>query len=297
MFKMNHLEKRYVQVGPTGPIGEKGPVGHTGHIGYRGHTGYKGHTGCTGPTGVSGKDGNKGDIGPKGNDGAGMFNFVSSYPDIEFPASNSILKTNNNYIPSIVTTVEKYRVLVFTFEAPVNASNTIIGLNRMNPSLFCHSVQFLSKTMNIILNGNDTVYEKQLNNLTYSSGDMFSFIVEETKLTVTNNGIVLYEGKNYYPTDFFKAAFRISTVGQLIKNISFGYVSTGLTGPSGVAQTGTMVYYVGSDNPSGWLRCDGRSIAEYTSLCSLLQATTLPNMPQIKDISNNSVVGSYIMKY
>ena len=271
-----------------------GPTGQVGHIGYRGHTGHRGHTGCTGPTGLSGS---KGDRGPVGN-GSGLYNLVSTFSDIEFPTSNSIRKIDNNYVASIVMTVEKFRVLVFTCEAPENASNTIIGLNR-NESLFCHSVQFLSKTMNIVMNANDTVQEKHLNNLLYTSGDIISFIVEEKKITLTQNGIVLYEGLNCYPKDFFKAAFRISTTGQHIKNITFGYVSTGPTGPSGVAQTGSMMYYIGNDNPYGWLRCDGRTILDgsYSILSSMLQGNALPNMPQIRDLSNNTVNGSYIIKY
>ena len=287
--RMNHLETRLV----LGPTGHSGP---TGHIGYRGHTGYKGRTGCTGPTGLSGKDGTKGET----VNGAGLFNLVSTYSDIKFPTGNSILKTDNNYIASIAMTVEQYRVLVFTFEAPVNSSNTLIGLHRSDDeSLFCHSIHFLSQTMNIILNANDVTKKKLMNNLAYTSGDTFSFIVEETRLTITKNGVELYEGLNYYPTDYFKGAFRISTVGQQIKYISFGYLSRGQTGPSGVAQTGSMMYYVGNnDPPYGWLRCNGGTIAAgYSSLIAMLQTTVLPNMPEISDISGDAVVGSYIIKW
>jgi hypothetical protein len=301
-----HLETRVVY----GPTGSRGLVGPTGHIGYRGRTGSTGptgHTGCTGPIGIAGKDGkdgkdgSKGDIGPIGN-GAGLFNLVSAYSDIEYPTGNSIRKTANNYVASIVMTAEQYRVLVFTFEAPVNASNAKIGLHRSNNSenLFCHSIQFLSNAANIILNENDLNNEMHFNNILYTAGDIFSFIIEETRLTLTKNGSVLYDVVNLYPSDFFKGAFRISTTGHHIKNISFGYLSTGQTGPSGVAQIGSMIYYVGSDDPSGWLRCDGRSLVGnslLSNLSNMLQGTLLPNMPQIKDICDNAVNGSYIIKY
>jgi hypothetical protein len=79
----------------------------------------------------------------------------------------------------------------------------------------------------------------------------------------------------------------------------FGY--TGKTGEAGETIVGSIVYYIGSNNPVGWLKCDGTDLSgdqTYNNLLNLLNpATTLPHLPLLKDVSNGDVKGCYIIKY
>jgi hypothetical protein len=82
-----------------------------------------------------------------------------------------------------------------------------------------------------------------------------------------------------------------------------GYTGeTGQTGEAGQTLVGSIVYYIGAVEPSGWASCDGRNLygidAKYDNLLAMLfPLTTLPNLPQLKDSANNVVVGGYIIKY
>ena len=141
-------------VGPTGHIGYRGHTGYrgctgpTGRIGYRGHTGVTGPTGPTGSTGSTGSTGQTGSTGPRGQYGVGIYNFMSDYADISFPTNNSIKKIANDYEASYAMIAEQHRYLSFTFEAPENASNTIIGLNSSElKDEFFHYVRFLENSM------------------------------------------------------------------------------------------------------------------------------------------------------
>ena len=144
--------------GPTGHMGYRGHTGYrgstgpTGRIGYRGHTGETGVTGTTGMKGSTGSTGPTGRRGPTGEYGAALFNFTTVYKDIDYPTNNSIRKNGNNYNASYALTVEQYNNVVFTFQAPISASNTIVGLNRSttNDDEFCHSVRFLENTIELV---------------------------------------------------------------------------------------------------------------------------------------------------
>jgi hypothetical protein len=61
------------------------------------------------------------------------------------------------------------------------------------------------------------------------------------------------------------------------------------------------VYYIGTHSPAGWIKCDGRVLSEsdplYYNLRALLSVNTLPNLPQLIDISSNAITGGYIIKY
>lgn len=225
--------------GPTGHIGYRGHTGYrgstgpTGRIGYRGHTGTTGVTGMTGSDGPTGSTGPTGTRGPTGHYGAAAFNFTTVYRDIDYPTNNSIRKTANNYNASYVLTIEKYNTLVFTFQAPENASNTIVGLNNSeNQDDFCHSIRFLENSMDLIVNGNSTKIE-EVSHLQYQPGDVFAFLIDDNKIKVSQNSSFIYEGTNEFPQEFFRGLFRITRVGVQVRNISFTYLSSGTRGQDG----------------------------------------------------------------
>ena len=220
-------------MGYRGHTGYRGSTGPTGKIGYRGHTGETGVKGMTGTYGPTGSTGPTGTIGPTGHYGASVFNFTTLYKDIDYPTNNSIRKTGNNYNASYVLTMEKYNTLVFTFQAPVNASNTIVGLNNSeNADEFFHSIRFLENSMDLIVNSNTPKVE-ETSHLPYQPGDLFSIIVEKDVLKVSQNGSYIYEGTNEFQSDFFRGLFRITRVGVQIRNVAFSYLSSGSKGQDG----------------------------------------------------------------
>lgn len=244
-------------VGPTGHIGYRGhtgyrgPTGPTGRIGYRGHTGETGYTGTIGHTGPTGMTGPTGIRGHTGHYGAAMFNFTTVYQDIDYPTNNSIRKVANNYNASYVMTVEKYNYVILTFQAPIKGSNTVVGLNNSeNKDEFCHSVRFLENSMDVIVNGNSTKIQK-IEHLNYDSRDIFSIIVEESSVKISQNSTLLYNGKNEFPRDYFQALFRISREGSTIRNISFGYISPGVIGNTGARGEQGPVGPAGPAGPAG----------------------------------------------
>jgi hypothetical protein len=192
-------------------------------------------------TGPTGQTGSTGYTGFTGSYGKGMFNFESVYPDVEFPANNAIRKTDNNYNASYVNTVECYRTLVFSFQAPADATSTMVGLSKSsNKEEFCHSVRFLAHSFDIVVNAN-TLNVSQMNHLSYTPGDSFSFVLDENNLTITQGTTTIYTGLNYFynTENVFRGLFRISTVDQYLENISFGFLRLGATGNTGsTGQTG-----------------------------------------------------------
>ena len=178
--------------GPTGHIGYRGHTGYrgstgpTGRIGYRGHTGETGSTGVTGQTGPTGSHGPTGSRGHTGQFGAASFNFTTVYKDIDYPTSNSIRKNGNNYNASYVLTLERYNSVALSFQAPIQASNSIVGLNKTdtNDDEFCHSIRFLENSMDITVNGGSNEIET-LSHIPYSQGDLFTIIVENAKVKIT----------------------------------------------------------------------------------------------------------------
>lgn len=234
--------------GETGTIGETGP---TGRIGYRGHTGETGYTGCTGRTGPTGSTGPTGARGHTGHYGAALFNFTTEYQDIDYPTNNSLRKIGNNYNASFVMTVEKHNSVILTFQAPENGSDTVVGLNNsVNKDEFCHSVRFWENTMDVIVNGNSSKIQK-LEHLNYDAGDVFSIIIEENGIRISQNSTLLYNGVNEFPRDYFQGLFRISRQNVQIRNISFGYLSLGLTGSTGARGEQGPVGPVGPIGPAG----------------------------------------------
>jgi microcystin-dependent protein len=67
----------------------------------------------------------------------------------------------------------------------------------------------------------------------------------------------------------------------------------GPTGPQGIEFVGSIIYYLGEDDPYGWLTCDGRTIsdASYSALVNVLGGFVLPNLPRMKDTNDVDVTG------
>ena len=148
-------------------------------------------------------------------------------------------------------TIEKYNTLVFTFQAPENASNTIVGLNNSeNQDEFCHSIRFLENSMDLIVNGNTTKIE-EISHLQYQPGDVFAFLIDDNKIKVSQNSSFIYEGTNEFPQEFFRGLFRITRVGVQVRKIAFSYLSSGTRGEDGAQGIQGIQGIQGPPGPQG----------------------------------------------
>lgn len=215
--------------GPTGPMGFRGHTGCRGLTGPTGRVGYRGHTGSTGYTGYTG---------PIGPHGTNLFRLKTIYPDIEFPQSNEIKKTDNDANVSYAYSQEVHKQCILTFSAPQNGTQFKIGLkDSADYDSFFHYIHFHETTMTVHVTTEDQTHSTNTvvaPDIPFVATDQFSLIVSPHTIRVTQNGMVISEQTNqHYDNRGFQAYFALYFKDSSVSDVTFSYLTDGYPGPTG----------------------------------------------------------------
>jgi len=156
--------------------------------------------------------------------GPALFTLHSVSNDIEYPTSNSILKTQDSY-KSEVFTSELYESCILSFSIVQVVDNISIGLNNNNKY---YGLYFKDRKYSIILNGaikSDIDTPPGKNEFFYEIGDVFKIIHLSNEINIFKNDCKIYiSKKKESENDSYRALFTLSNKEDEIRNIQFYYI-------------------------------------------------------------------------
>jgi len=236
--------------GPTGYTGETGPTGPTGP-GLTGPTGYTGLTGPTGPTGP-------GLTGPTGIDGPALFNLTTSSPDLDIVLSNNIVKVSGSVGPSEANITEVYpyngTIITFTIPTPPASGSQIdvwLTNNIASPGTnLTYGFNFDYSSGNRVSYWyNNAVLPTIIGS--YVANDVFTIAITAYNACWYQNGVNVATQPLVSGTASLQPNFALYTVGEEVSDISYGFLVSGVTGPTGS-------YVPSGTNYSDYLYWNGR---------------------------------------
>jgi hypothetical protein len=197
-----------------------------------------------GATGSTGDIGDTGSTGPSGSVGPALFTFTTLVPtSIRFPTPTSVLLYSNYYGFKRANIVESYPSAFLTFRVTQRQEKVIgfIPSSEFSNADYHAKYGFHYDTTT----SNYYIYE-QTNvgaPINYSSNDIFTITIANNTASYFHNGSNVYQSTGV-PVDTYVGNCSLFTVGDIIDQISYGYIAnpqngaTGATGPAGEAGPG-----------------------------------------------------------
>lgn len=149
--------------------------------------------------------------------GPALFTLQSTSNDIEYPTSNSILKTQD-LDKSEVFTSELYESCVLSFSIVEIMENISVGL--INKYEQYYGINFKKDKYNVFLNDADESLEETA--LDYAIGDNFKIINLSNEINIFKNECKIYTS-NKKENDSYRAVFTLFNKEDEIRNIQFYY--------------------------------------------------------------------------
>jgi len=155
--------------------------------------------------------------------GPALFTLNSVSNDIEYPTSNSILKTEDFY-KSETFTSELYESCILSFSIVQIKDNILVGLNNKDKY---YGIKFQNDKYRIVLNDSiesevDTFPDEREFN--YEIGDNFKIIHLSNEINIFKNEYKIYtSNKKKRENDSYRALFILSNKDDEIRNIQFYY--------------------------------------------------------------------------
>ncbi len=204
-----------------------------------------------------------------------------------------VFKIKTNFVNDILTEVLKldtmkkiYYTLLFLFITTISFAQGIAiqGIARDNASSAITDTN-LTFTFSITENDNTVIYSETKSIKTDNFG-VFSHIVStgnpttsafnNVDFSITNlkmKVLVVYEGNTI---EVYNQTFQYTPYAFFAQKAA---LATNATSAENGVPTGTIVAFMGTTAPSGWLLCDGATIPSInTALITLLNQTSTPNL-------------------
>ena len=156
--------------------------------------------------------------------GPALFTLFSTSKDIEYPTSNSIVKTQDSFTSEIFTS-ELYESFVLSFSVVQIMDTISVGLKGNDKY---YGIYFDKNRYRITFNDyiepdlDVLPYETQSN---YEVGDMFKIIHLSNEITIFKNEFKIYTSKKREEeNDSYRALFTLSNKEDEIRKIQFYYI-------------------------------------------------------------------------
>lgn len=160
--------------------------------------------------------------------GPALFSLYSLSKDIEYPTSNSIVKTEDSY-KSEVFSSELYESCVLSFSIVEIMENISVGLSNKDKY---YGINFQKNKCSIILNDaiesdvdtlpDDTGFDYEFD---CEIGDIFKIIHLSNEINIFKNEFRIYTSeKKERENDSYRALFTLSNKEDEIRNIQFYYI-------------------------------------------------------------------------
>lgn len=153
-----------------------------------------------------------------------LFTLHSTSKDIEYPTSNSILKTNDSF-KSEVFTSELYESCVLSFSIVEIIKDISVGLNNNDKY---YGLKFTNDKYRIILSDaieSDIDTPPDQDEFDYEIGDNFKIIHLSNEINIFKNEYKIYtSNKKERENDSYRALFTLFNKEDEIRNIKFYYV-------------------------------------------------------------------------
>ena len=156
--------------------------------------------------------------------GPALFTLFSTSKDIEYPTSNSVLKTQNSG-KSEVFTSELYESCVLSFSVVQIMDNISVGLNNNDKY---YGIHFEKNKYRVRLNEcmeSDVDVLPDETEFDYEIGDVFKIIHLSNEINVFKNEFKIYTSKKREDeNDSYRALFSLSNKEDEIRSIQFHYI-------------------------------------------------------------------------
>lgn len=156
--------------------------------------------------------------------GPALFTLFSTSKDIEYPTSNSILKTQNSG-KSDVFTSELYESCVLSFSVVQIMDSISVGLNNNDKYYGIHfeKNKYRIKSNEAIESDIEVLPDET--EFDYEIGDVFKIIHLSNEITIFKNELTIYTSKKgEEENDSYRALFTLSNKEDEIRKIQFYYI-------------------------------------------------------------------------